>query len=387
MVRVSARLTSAVTGFELWSETYDQDLGDILRAQSEIANAVAAALKVKLLGDIVAKIELGGTRNPAALDAYLRASRRFWSASDNRTTAEAVAGFTEAIARDPDYALAHVARAIALLSLHNTDPGPSWRTNLEAAQAEALKAAELAPELADSHLALALVAQVSLDFVRAEREFERAMALAPGSARILRDYAGFAAAVGHVDAGIAAGRRAVQLNPLDPPGYAWLAEALEIARRYDEAIAALKEAMALAPPGDALHTQLGIIYYELGDLERSRSECEIGGKNYRAKVCLAMTYEKLGRHRDAQEELAKLRAAAGRAGAYLYAIIDAQWGMPAQALEWLDTAVHLRSPGLVWVKKDPLLDPLRTEPRFQTIERELEFPNTDLKSSEAGTAR
>ena len=374
-VRVTARLTDAVTGFNFWSATYDRDLRDLLELQSEIANAVAAALKVKLLGDTAARVELGGTRNPAAFDAYLRASRVFWSPSNKRNVEEAVAGYTEAIAQDPDYALARAARSIALLSIQLWDPGPSGN-NLEAAQAEALKAALLAPDLADSHLALALVSATSLDFARAQREFEGAMALAPGSERILRDYSGFAATMGHIDSGIGAARRAAQLNPLDQQSYTWLAGALEVARRYDEAIAVLNDALALPPPHHPfVHARLGNIYYELGNFERSRSECEIRRDLPTAQICLAMTYEKLGRHADAQAELAKLRASAGDTGAYLYALIYAQWGRSAEALKWLDTAMRSRNPDLQDLKTDPLLDPLRKEPRFQAIERALKFPN------------
>lgn len=374
-VRVTARLTNAVTGLNLWSASYDRDLGDILRLQSEIANAVGSALKVKLLGNTAAKVELGGTRNPAAFDAYLRGSRIYWDASDNRDVKKAVAGFTEAVAQDPDYALAHVALSIALMAVAQVDPGLG-RNNLEAAQAEALKAVQLAPELGESHLALAWVGVTSLDFARAEREYERAMALAPGSERILRGYSAFAARIGHVDAGIAAARRAVELNPLNPNSYSYLAGALEVAGRYDEAIAAFNDAIALAPPNaGGFHVELGNVYYELGNFERSRSECEMGRELFPAQICLAVTYEKLGRYRDAQAELAKLRASGGDAGAFFYAEIYAQWGRPVEALKWLDTAMRLRSPALSGLKQEHSLDPLRKEPRFQAIERALKFPN------------
>jgi len=374
-VRVSARLSSAVTGLNLWSATYDRDLGDILRLQSEIANAVGAALKVKLLDNTAVRVELGGTRNPAAFDAYLRASRIYWDVSDNRALKEAVAGFTEAVAQDPDYALAHVALSIALLAFANIDPGLG-RNNLEAAQAEALKAAQLAPELGESHLALAYVAVTALDFAGAAREFERATALAPGSERILRGYSDFAAGIGHVDSGTAAARRAVELNPLNQQSYESLASALQIAGRYDEAIVAFNQAIALAPPNAGFfHVELGNVYYELGNFERSRSECEMGRELYIAQICLAATYEKLGRHRDAEAKLAKLRASGGDGGAFFYAEIYAQWGRPAEALKWLDTAMRLRSPALSLLREDHYLDPLRKEPRFQAIERELKFPN------------
>ena len=81
-IRITAQLINAVTGFHLWSKTYDRDLGDVLKLQTEIATAVASALKVTLLGDVAAKIELGGTRNPAAFDAYLRGAKAFSSRHD-----------------------------------------------------------------------------------------------------------------------------------------------------------------------------------------------------------------------------------------------------------------------------------------------------------------
>ena len=90
--------------------------------------------------------------------------------------------------------------------------------------------------------------------------------------------------------------------------------------------------------------------------------------------CLAVIYDKFGRHADAEAELAKLKAAQGDAAAYQYATIYAQWGNRAQALEYLETALRVRDPGLELLKTDALLDPLRKEPRFQAIERELKFP-------------
>jgi tetratricopeptide (TPR) repeat protein len=86
-------------------------------------------------------------------------------------------------------------------------------------------------------------------------------------------------------------------------------------------------------------------------------------------------YDKLGRRADAEAELSKLKAPLGDAAAYQYATIYAQWGNRAKALEWLETALRLRDPGLVFMKTDPLMDPLRQEPRFQAVMRELKFPN------------
>src|SRR4029077_12633109 len=112
-VRITAQLLNAVTGFHLWSKTYDRDLGDVLKLQSDIATAVASALKVTLLGDEATKIELGGTRNPAAFDAYLRASQAYQSIHEAKDFPSAIAAYTEAIRLDPNYALAFAGRSRA----------------------------------------------------------------------------------------------------------------------------------------------------------------------------------------------------------------------------------------------------------------------------------
>src|SRR5262249_49853719 len=112
-IRITMQLINGVTGFHLWSQTYDRDLGDVLALQTEIATAVAGALKVTLLGDEAAKIEVGGTRNANAFDAYLRASHSYWTAQNGKDYQAAMTGYTEAIRWDPNYALAYADRAFA----------------------------------------------------------------------------------------------------------------------------------------------------------------------------------------------------------------------------------------------------------------------------------
>jgi len=94
----------------------------------------------------------------------------------------------------------------------------------------------------------------------------------------------------------------------------------------------------------------------------------------RILICLALVYDKLGRHVDAEAMFMKARAELGASPLYQYAEIYTQWGNTAKAFEWLDAAVRAQDSGLNWLKRDPLLDPLRTHPRFQAIERELKFP-------------
>src|SRR6516225_1936402 len=216
-VRITTQLINAVTGFHLWSHSYDRNLGDVLKLETEIASAVASALKVSLLGDVAAKIELGGTRNPAAFDAYLRGRKAYRAAHGDKDFQTAIAAYTSAIGLDPNYALAFANRSMALTNYANLTSGLlAIRESYEKAQADAQKAIVLAPDLSEGHMALAYYFENGgLDFTRANEEYERALALAPGNAEVVGRYGQFAVYMGRTEAGIAAGRRAVVLDPLD----------------------------------------------------------------------------------------------------------------------------------------------------------------------------
>ena len=375
-IRITAQLINAVTGFHLWSKTYDRDLGDVLKLQTEIATAVAGALKVTLLGDAAARIELGGTHNPAAFDAYLRGVKAYSSFRDAKDLPAAVAAYMEAIRLDPHYALAFAGRSLALAFVAGqAETVAATREGFAKAQADARRTLALAPDLAEAHLALAYVSEIALDFTQASEAYERALALAPGNAQILRASGQFAANMGHFDGGVAAARRAVVLDPLARSSHSALGQTLYGARRYEEAVAAFADVISIALDLTASYAIRGLAYYGLGDLESARASCETKPDYWGSQQCLAVVYDKLGRHADAEAELSKLSPTMGDAAAYQYATIYAQWGNRPKALEWLETALRLRDPGLENLKTDPLLDPLRKEPRFKAIERELKFPN------------
>jgi tetratricopeptide (TPR) repeat protein len=375
-VRISAQLVNGITGFHLWSATYDRDLGDVLKLQSEIADAVAVALRVTLLGDRAAKIELGGTHNPDAFDTYLRAEKlmRTPSAANYQS---AIAAYSEAIRLDPAYALAFAGRALALTGYaRQYATGSAIQETFDRVHADAMRAIELAPDLAEGHLALAgFFSLGSLDFTRASEAYDRAVALAPGNAKILGEYGRFTTWMGHAENGIAAARRAVVLDPLNPRSRSLLGQTLFYAHRYDEAAVALKDTLSLNATFVNANAFLGLSEYVKRDFQAARTACETNRDALVNQRCLALTYDKLGRHHDAQAELAKLRASAGDAAAYQYATIYAQWENPAKALQWLETAMRVRDPGLGYLKTDPFMGPLRNEPRFQAIERELKFPD------------
>src|SRR5262249_51085051 len=274
-IRITAQLNNAVTGFHLWSQTYDRDLSDVLRLQTEIATAVASALKVTLLGDEAARIELGGTRNPAAFDAYLRASKFYLAYKNREEVQEAVAGYAEAIRLDPNYDLAYAARSRVLLTIARNY---TKRAVIAAANREALvdarKAIALAPDLGLGHAALAEVFAGELDFAPAGQEYDRAIGLERSNSRILSDYGLFAVCMGHTDAGLKALRRAVALDPLNGFTHGSLGLGLILARRYDEALRVLGSARALTPGNPFILRNMGFADYALGNYQAARGFCE-----------------------------------------------------------------------------------------------------------------
>jgi tetratricopeptide (TPR) repeat protein len=349
----------------------------VLKLQTEIATAVAGALKVTLLGNEVAKIELGGTRNPEAFDAYLRASKAARSGQGASSYQNAIGGYTEAIRLDPNYALAFAGRSLALTSYAGEFANDTAVRELYArSEVDARQALKLAPELAEGYLALArYLGSTPLDYIHASEAYERAMALAPGDAEVLAGSGVFAVLMGHFDVGLAAIRHAVALDPLNPQSHETLGEALFWIRRYQEAIAAFGEVTSLEPGFKRAYGFRGVAYYLRGDLQSARSSCETNPDHWSSMWCLSLAYEKLGRHADAEAELRKFQTAFGDAAAYQCATIYAQWGNTAKVLEWLGRAVRLPDAGVVYVKADPLMDPLRRDPRFQSIVRELRFPD------------
>jgi len=375
-LRITAQLINAVTGFHLWSKSYDRDLGDVLKLQTEIASAVADALKVTLLADVAAKIEVGGTRNPAAFDAYLRGTRAGESRGPEGYL-QAIAAFTEAIRLDPKYAVAIAARSYCESLYASQGALPSTiREHFDRGLADARRAIALAPDLADGHSALAFyLANGALDLRGALAEFERARTLAPGDASVLRIHGLFAIMLGRTEPGIADMQRAVRLDPLSAITRHLFGAGLYLARRFEEASTQNAEAILLNPEYLRAYEYSGLNSYMLGKLEEARATCESRPDYWGTQWCLALTYEKLGRHAEALTALARIHEMQGDSAAYQYAAAYGQWGETSKALDWLEKALRLRDPGLSLLQRDPIMDPLRREPRFQAVLQELKFPD------------
>jgi TolB-like protein/DNA-binding winged helix-turn-helix (wHTH) protein len=373
-VRVSAQLVNVATGYLLWSQTYDSELKDTLRLRTQVATAVTEALQATLLSDTGTSVERGGTHHPQALDAYLRAVGRGENAHAREDYVSALESIAEAIRLDPEFAKAYVAKAQLLSGVAAYVPVSDVLKTLAQAHAAAERAVALAPDLGQAHAQLAHLDFEVFSFTRAATEYERALALAPADARVQAASAGFFAAMKRADEAAASARRAVALEPLSASAHSAAGMAWKTAHRYREAIEEFDRALSLQPQLAHAAVERGLAYLALGELEPARQSCAAAPIGWSRHMCLAITYGKLGRDAAAKQELAALRVEIRDVAAFQYAEIYAQWGDVPKALDWIEKAYELHDPGLIFAKVDELLDPIRQEPRFQQVERKLNFP-------------
>jgi TolB-like protein/DNA-binding winged helix-turn-helix (wHTH) protein len=379
-LRITAELIDTRTGYQLWSQHYDRPNGGMLQVQDDIAERVTQSLRLKLLGDAPAQLTLGGTANAQAFDAYLRG--RSQAASSPAAKDEvgsdqaALAEYNKALALDPNYALAEAARAVTMCALAGSGRyGPPQRQQLENdALTSARHAVSMAPDLGMAYAQMAYVLQIcSFDFADAGTALARAVALAPGDADVL-SAASTLQSHTHPDRALPIAQLLVTLDPLNPQSYDGLARAFYYARRYDQAAAALGHAASLRGGASVLEDDLrGMIALMRGDPATTVAICG-GGRNWHENVALAIAYHQLGRPQDAAAQAAQLHAVLGDAGAYQYAEIAAQWGNAEEALNWLETALRLRDPGLTRINTDPWLDPVRDAKRFRRVVQGLKLP-------------
>jgi len=377
-VRITAQLINTVTGFHLWSETYDRPLNDIFKVQTEVATAVAQQLEIKLAGDST-KIAVGGTRNPDAFDTYLRAQRLYEEGPGDTAGWRAVlAVLDQAIALDPNYADAYTRRAAALLNLSQISSADALKALYEQAAVAAERAVALAPDSGDAHAALGRVRfDVYLDFAGGAAEFDRALALAPGSAYVQRNAGHYMAFLGHFEPALKAAQRAVDLDPQNWFSYWQQGLTFYDARQYGEALATIQHALVLKPGSPELNYWLSRILFASGQVEQSRQLCETpttpmleDDRHY----CLALVYHALGRQADAEHELDQYKKLDGDGQPVGYAEIYAQWGNAPAALQWLTKAERLHDWQLEFLKADPTLDPIGNEPQFKALMARMKFP-------------
>lgn len=369
MLRISATLTDASSGFAPWSDQFDRQMTEVFAIQGDIADNVAAALAAQTAGHTLGKPGLGGTGNVRAYDAYLRGNAYYNLRSGEASSRAALAQYDAAIAADRSFAEAHAARARVLLGLaSNYARAGEFRSAADAAIASAREAVRLAPRLAVAQSTLGYVlVQGKLDLKGASKPYERSRALGWGDASVMLLYAGYCAEMGRAAQADEAAVRSVELDPLNPGAFRAQAFVRYCARDHGRAIAACDRALALNPKIDSVHAYRGDNLLQLGRTGEARAEYQAEPVEILGWTGLAIAEHLGGNAAAAKTAADRLIAKFGDAVTYQLAQIFSQWGQIDLALEKLRLAVEIGDGGLVIAKADPLLDPLRTRPEFSQL--------------------
>jgi tetratricopeptide (TPR) repeat protein len=320
-------------------------------------------------------VQQGGTDNPAAFDLYLRAQQLLLGASFEAGVAGYVADisgalkeFAAAIELDPHYANAHARLAICYTEIQREAIGAVRESRKAAndALAAANRAVQLAPNLGFTQAVLAdILAELFYDFAGAKLEYERALELAPGDVRVLTRAPLFLAQTGQQQQALSYAQRAVALDSLDIYALSELESVLAVGRCYEESLQIARRMAQLQP---AYPSGEDDIYIRSGDLASALQFCTATPIKTIYQFCAAIVYHKLNRRAEAEDIFKVYQTEAGEASAYQFAVIYSQWGDTSKALEWIETAYRLKDPGLVNLKTDALMDPVRQQPRFQAVD-------------------
>ncbi|MCF2514305.1 TIR domain-containing protein [Sphingomonas sp. G124] len=365
-VRVSTDLTDGKTGFSQWSQTVDRKLTDLFAFQSEIAATVSNAMSVRVATSAPAP---GGTHNVRAYENFLRGRALFNQAKDEESDRQALALYELAIAADPKFAMAHAARSRALsaIAVQYAKADELKQLYAEAITA-AHKAIELAPNLAEGHLALGFALFTGkLDVAGARPFYERAYQLGRGNADILLLYALYCSRAGRPEDAREAIARAVALDPLNPRTYRASGSIDYAARRYADALPPLDKALKLNPKITSANALRGNSLMQLGRLPEARAAFDAEPQNMFKLTGLAIVDRRLGDGAAAKKAYDQLVSEVGDAALYQQAQVLAQWGRSDEALTALERARAVGDSGLIYLSTDPLLDPIRDQPRFRNL--------------------
>jgi TolB-like protein/Tfp pilus assembly protein PilF len=371
-VRITLELLQARDERQVWATTYDRVIDDIFEVQSDIAGQVIDRLGVALPESEQIRLRASPTSNREAYVLYLK-GRYFWNKRTETDVETALDYFRRAADLDPGYSLAWVGTADAwifrgwysLLAPRETYPK---------AKAAALKALEFDSTLAEAHASMAMIhLEYDHDWVAAEREYRRATQLNSRYPIAHQWYGGFLSAMARHEEALQQAEMARELDPLSPIIQTWVGLRLYFARRYEQAITEYLKALKLDEDFAPAHWHLGWAYEQAGQFEKGVSEAQramaIDGDNLLYVASLGHAYARAGRAKEARATLAQLtRASADRhVSAYHVALIHIALGDVNIGLDWLDRAYEEQSPWIGYMRVDPRLDPVRSQPRFQRL--------------------
>ncbi len=376
-VRIVAQLIDARTDEHLWADTYDRELIDIFAIQTDVALQIAAALRAELSPDERTRVQKRPTRNAHAYQLYLQGRHAF-----NRSTEEgyrqSIAFFEQSIAEDPELALAHVGLAFlyAELATGQGSGALSPAVAFRKAKESVAKALALDGGLGEAHsVAATLLFMCDYDWVAAEKEFQLALELSPGSADIYDRYGWFCSALERHDDAIRLVQRAQELDPLAHPSD--LATELLRGGRYQEALDVASRVVAFEPTFTRGHSIVGWANLLMGRsgeglaaLERAVT-LSPGSTLFLAQ--LGEAYGMAGRGDDAREILRKLHVLAAQryVPPYHFAYVHAGLGEAEEAMDWLEKAYEQRAGAVYGIKGSFLFAGLRNHPRFQALLKQM----------------
>src|SRR2546422_2212755 len=369
-VRIVAQLIDAQADRHLWAETYDRQLTDVFAIQTDVALHIASALKAELSPDERSRLHKEPTGDLLAYQLYLQGRHCYFRYTEEGSR-KGIEYFEQAIAKDPDYALAYAALAMVYTELGEAG---AMRPDEAYARAKAASAKALAldPELGEAHCMLAFIKAVcDFDWVGAEQEFQRALELTPNNADTYDLYGRMCLALERSDDALAMERRAQELDPL--AHRADVARALLRAGRDGEALAAATRARALDPHYARGHATLGWAYLKKGSGAPGLAELETavslspGDTLWLAQ--LGQAYGIAGHLEKAREVLRQLEELSRQrfVSPYHMAVVYTGLGEQERAIDWLERAYEGRSGPVYSIKGSFLFTALRAHPRFVAL--------------------
>ena len=381
-IEVSAELTDVRDNTEIWGQHYSGKSTEIISLEQQIAGDLAEKLRSNLSTSEKRRVAKQGTQNPEAYEFYLK-GRYYWNKRTLADLQTALSYFNQAIAKDPGYALAYsgLADTYFLIPTHG---GRNARENLPKSNAAARNALELDATLAGPHAVLGANEMFNeWDFAGGEAEFKKAFELDPSYATAHQWYALAIAAIGgREQEALAEINRAHQLDPMSLQISVDIGNVLIMAHQYDEGITACNNVISENPTFAHAHGCLAQVYWYkrmyTQSLEEHKASAQLSGDRDSAELTSAVeqgfrsagvkgAWTKVLEGQLAQRKEGK----GGDTSAYSVAVSYAQLGDKEQAFHWLNTAYQERDPDLIALKTRPLLDPIRSDPRFAELVRKV----------------
>lgn len=381
-VRITAELVQVATDRHLWAETYESQLGDILTLQSHVASAIVNEIRVKLTPEDQVRLAITHPVSTQSYESYLK-GRYYWNKRSQEGLTKAIDYFQLAIEKDPNYALAYAGLADCYSIIGSAIVGTVPASEVAPkARAAALKSLELDNTLAEAQTSLATVRfNYDWDWSAAASGFRRAVELNPSYATAYQRNSLYLMSMGRTSESIAEINRARELDPLSISMNFSLGWRLYMAHEYDQAIEQLRNTIDMDPSFVLPHLVLGQAYEQKKAFDQAITElrraADISQNSPPVLAALARTYAVSGRTTEARNLLDQLMQQGKKqyVSPFYVAVVYAGLGENDKAMDWLDKAFGDHSNAIVFMKVDPQLDTLRSNPQFHELQRKLRLPD------------